>query len=193
MKEAIITDLDGYMKDVTLVADHVTGVFPIMEPVPASNELEPMEFLDEAEEAKEPAKPEAVLIGYTVAVPVPPGLYKPRFDLEAWQAAVSQYEQDLIERQQEVGQGNGEASTETPPLSPSPIDLMQFWVEGLPPGEIEELRSQPQPHSTEEKVEQLEAAMAKLQQDFMTKDAEINEIKSRNAELLLTLAKKGSL
>lgn len=184
MKEAIITDLDGYMKDVTLVADHVTGVFPIMEPVKQEEGLEPME---------RPAEPEAILTGYTVAVPVPPGLYKPRFDLEAWQAAVSQYEQDLIERQQEVGQGNGEASTETPPLSPSPIDLMQFWVEGLPPGEIEELRSQPQPHSTEEKVEQLEAAMAKLQQDFMTKDAEINEIKSRNAELLLTLAKKGSL
>ncbi|MGN7381427.1 MULTISPECIES: hypothetical protein [unclassified Paenibacillus] len=192
MKEAIITDLDGYMKDVTLVADHVTGVFPIMEPVPASNELEPMEFLDEAEEAKEPVNPEVVLIGYTVAVPVPPGLYKPRFDLEAWQAAVSQYEQELEERQQEVEQGNGETGIETP-FSLSPIDLMQFWIEGLMPGEIEELRSQPQPHSTEEKVEQLEAAMAKLQQDFMAKDAEINEIKSRNAELLLTLATKGSL
>lgn len=192
MKEAIITDLDGYMKDVTLVADHVTGVFPIMEPVPASNELEPMEFLDEAEEAKEPVNPEVVLIGYTVAVPVPPGLYKPRFDLEAWQAAVSQYEQDLIERQQEAEQGNGKTGIETP-FSLSPIDPTQFWIEGLTPGEIEELRSQPQPHSTEEKVEQLEAAMAKLQQDFMAKDAEINEIKSRNAELLLTLAKKGSL
>lgn len=192
MKEAIITDLDGYMKDVTLVADHVTGVFPIMEPVPGSNELEPMESLEVAEEAKESAKPEVVLIGYTVAVPVPPGLYKPRFDLGAWQAAVSQYEQDLIERQQEAEQGNGETGIGTP-YSLSPIDPTQFWIEGLPPGEIEELRSQPQPHSTEEKVEQLEAAMAKLQQDFMAKDAEINEIKSRNAELLLTLAKKGSL
>lgn len=183
IKEAVVVDLDGYRIDVAPVADHVTGVFPIMEPVKQEEGLEPME---------RPAEPEAILTGYTVAVPVPSGLYKPRFDLEAWQAAVSQYEQELEERQQEAEQGNGETGIETP-FSLSPIDPTQFWIEGLPPREIEELRSQPQPHSTEEKVEQLEAAMAKLQQDFMAKDAEINEIKSRNAELLLSLTKKGSL
>ncbi|CAH0122416.1 hypothetical protein PAE9249_04966 [Paenibacillus sp. CECT 9249] len=136
MKEAIITDLHGYMTDVTLVADAVSGVFPIYDG--------PVEEVAEQEKngGKSPEGPEEVdpsHIGYTVAVPVPPGLYKPRFDIEAWKAA---------------GQTAEERES-------SPIDLTSLWNEGLTAEEIDELRNRPQPTSPTDLLGQ-ELALMKL-------------------------------
>ncbi|SHE11292.1 Uncharacterised protein [Chlamydia abortus] len=149
MKEAIITGIDGYFKNVTLVADHMTGIFPIMQPVKEPDELEPMEAQEE------PTEPETVLVGYTVAAPVPEGLYKPKYDLEAWKAAEAQYERDLEAWKQEQQQRDGEDEAEpSPPLEP--VDLSQFWVEGLSKEEIDEIKNRPQePTVTEILGEQL--------------------------------------
>ncbi|WP_144932220.1 hypothetical protein [Paenibacillus sp. 32O-W] len=150
MKEAVIIDLEG--NDTfkrTLVADHVTGVFPIQEPVPDTDELEPMEEAPEV-----PTEPETVHVGYTVAVPVPPGLFKPRYDLKAWQAAMEQYERDLNAWKQEQQQRDEEEAEPLPP--PEPVDLAQFWVEGLTPEEIDEIRNRPQEPSIPERVEKVE-------------------------------------
>jgi hypothetical protein len=66
MKEALITNVDGLMIDVTLVEDTVTGVLPIHEYV--EDKLNPNELTD-------------VLVGYQIAVNVPEGLYLPKWDL----------------------------------------------------------------------------------------------------------------
>lgn len=138
MKEAIITDLHGYMRDVTLVADAVSGVFPIYE--------RPAEEVAEQEKnggisTKATGELESNLIGYTVAVPVPPGLYKPRFDIEAWKVATEQAEEER---------------------ESSPIDLASFWKEGLTAEEIDELRNRPLPTSPTDLLGQ-ELAQMKLQ------------------------------
>lgn len=149
MKEAIITDLEGYYQDTTLVADDVTGVFPIFEPVKQEEELEPMEA------PEEPTELETVHVGYTVSVPVPEGLYKPRYDLEAWQAALEQYELDMKAWKQEQ-QPQGEEDEAEPLSPPEPVDLAQFWAEGLTPEEIDEIRNRPQEPSIPERVEKVE-------------------------------------
>ncbi|WP_028547048.1 hypothetical protein [Paenibacillus taiwanensis] len=80
MKEAIQINLDGFYVEPTLVADSVTGVFPIM-----GSEVESAE--------------QQVLIGHTVAVEVPPGLYKPRWDFELakWVEGMDQKEIDVLQ------------------------------------------------------------------------------------------------
>ena len=80
MKEAIIIDVNGIFQDVELVPDDVFGVFPIHE-TPETQEGEPL---------VEP--PEPVLIGYRIAVPTPQGLYMPKYDIPAWQAAIEAYD-----------------------------------------------------------------------------------------------------
>lgn len=174
MKEAIVIDLEGndtYKR--TLVADHVTGVFPIMEPVIQSDELEPVEAQEE------PNEPEMITVGYTVAVPVPAGLYRLRYDLEAWQAAIEQYEKDMeawrqeMQRRAEDDEEDEEIEYLPPPAAP---DLSSFWVEGYTPEELEELLNPPPgPPSPEERIEALETENADLWYDTMLKDARLSE------------------
>ncbi|NHN29438.1 hypothetical protein [Paenibacillus agricola] len=84
MKEAIVIDLDGFMTDVTLVADEVTGVFPIYAI---------------AEPNEEGQAVEPVLVGYRIAIRPPEGLYKLKFDLdsETWGEGLTQEELDAIQ------------------------------------------------------------------------------------------------
>lgn len=172
MKEAYVTDLNGYYIEPTLVADHVTGVFPIQEPVPDTDELEPME------EAEEPQEPETVLAGYTVAVPVPAGLYKPRFDLEAWKAAEAQYEQDLEAwRREQQSQEEDEAK----PL-PQPVDLAQFWIEGLTQEEIDFIRNRPTPKAP---IEVLKEQNTQLLISSAQTHKQVQNMQTQNTQLLL--------
>lgn len=174
MKEAVIIDLEG--NDTfkrTLVADHVTGVFPIME-LAKEPELEMMNA------AEEPQEPETILVGYTVAVPVPEGLFKPRYDLEAWQAALEQYERDKEAWKQEQKQWGEESEVEPLPLPAAP-DLSSFWVEGLSQEEIEEIRNRPQEPSPTDLLGQ-ELAQMKLkdiqqQQVINSLGAELTAVK----------------
>lgn len=132
MKEAIITDLDGYMIDVTLVANKVIGVFPILEP--NEEELEVLNY------PKEPTDDGMTIVGYTIAVPVPTGLYKLRFDLDAYHAAINQHHIDLKEWQEKRQHRavDMEDNAELPP--PTPPNFSSFWTEGYTNKEMEEIK-----------------------------------------------------
>lgn len=144
MKEAIIVDTNGYFIDVMLVADEETGVTEIYETIEADSATE-----------TGPAVFEQRLVGYRVAIPVPPGLYKPRFDLAAWEA--SQAQQGPSEPVTD-----GEGNTAIPqPQQPE----FAYWVEGLAPEEIEAIRTRPaEPDPMERLRAENEALKNRLQQ-----------------------------
>ncbi|PUA40763.1 hypothetical protein C8Z91_02740 [Paenibacillus elgii] len=73
MKEALIVDLNGFITDVTLVDDNVSGIFPFYRELLArGTEEQPQKAVE--------------LIGYTIAIPVPEGLHLPKWDFtqEQW-------------------------------------------------------------------------------------------------------------
>ncbi|MNW44379.1 hypothetical protein D3C74_216110 [compost metagenome] len=82
MREAIKVDQNGLYTDVTLVDDAFTGVVPFY-----ADPEEPVLSLDtnntDDPEQEEETEPE--IAGYIVGVPVPQGLFHPRFDLVAWE------------------------------------------------------------------------------------------------------------
>lgn len=90
MKEALIVDLDGFIADVELVSLDTYGVTGIYE---TSQPAEP-------ETGEAVPDPEQTLVGYRVAIPVPPGLYKPRFDFaEAiWTEGLTQAEFEALQQ-----------------------------------------------------------------------------------------------
>ncbi|WP_088833928.1 hypothetical protein [Paenibacillus tyrfis] len=73
MKEAIIVDLNGLFVEPTLVTDDVTGVFPMYKPNPKADGAEDVTQLSQE------------IVGYTVAIAVPSGLCRPKFDFNAWE------------------------------------------------------------------------------------------------------------
>lgn len=118
MKAVPRVDLNGLYTDVTLVDDAFYGVVPFYAD-PPEPELPP-ETDDPAEDEQLEEETEPEIAGYIVGVPVPPGLYRPRFDLAAWEAR----EEDEL------------------------LDPSEYWQEGLTPEEIEEL-TKPQPQESE--------------------------------------------
>ncbi|MDG0871011.1 hypothetical protein L5D93_30320 [Paenibacillus thiaminolyticus] len=148
MKYAYRTDLSGRYIEPTLVADSMTGVFDRREPVELD---EPDTFLQPEPGQRDNGQehePETVLVGYTVAVPMPDGLYQPIFDIEgyrvaqeAYEAAHADYLASLAEHDQESG--------DPQPEPPQPIDSPRFWRNGLTDEEIEALNPAPQPSQTD--------------------------------------------
>lgn len=126
MKAVPKVNTDGlYIEDV-LVDDTFSGVVPFY----AGSEqpdLNPETNLPETMEAEEGKNPE--IAGYIVGIPVPAGLFRPRFDLAAWGA----FQEALKERPQE--------------------QLPDLWVEGLSQKEIDELtKTQPMEPSEMDKI-----------------------------------------
>lgn len=123
MKAVPKVNTDGLYLEDELVDDAFSGV------VPFYAEPEPVVFdPDQAQQPEAPEDEEEVeqeIAGYLVGVPVPSGLFHPRFDLAAWEAY-----QDTV---QDVAQ-------ETFP---------DLWVEGLSQEEIDEL-TKPQPDEPSE-------------------------------------------
>ncbi|KAF6605124.1 hypothetical protein H6F38_32405, partial [Paenibacillus sp. EKM208P] len=52
---------------------------------------------------------ERILTGYTVGIPVSPGLYHPRFDIQGWLTYEAEYNQKLLEAQNAYEQLSKEA------------------------------------------------------------------------------------
>ncbi|WP_374020486.1 XkdW family protein [Paenibacillus thiaminolyticus] len=148
MKEAIITDLSGRYIEPTLVADSVTGVFDRRESVKPEEpgtfpQLEPRQSDDE-----QPDKPETVLVGYTVAVPIPDGLYQPTFDVEGYRAAQEAYETAQAEYMAALAEHDPESDDPKPEPS-QPVDGTSYWRNGLTDEEIEALNPDPRPSQTD--------------------------------------------
>ncbi|MEK5165975.1 hypothetical protein NYE69_27015 [Paenibacillus sp. FSL R5-0527] len=82
MKAVPKIGLDGlYIEDI-IMDDAFSGVAPFYVREPDSG-AETLEDVDTAAEDERPAE-EPEPAGYIVGVPVPPGLYLPKFDLAAW-------------------------------------------------------------------------------------------------------------
>jgi hypothetical protein len=137
--------LDGlYIEDV-LEGDSFTGVVPIYaqpEPEEVPELPEDEEIEDEPDVPEEPEQPREI-IGYLVGIPLPSGLYHPRFDLVAWNAyqdavleAQSDYADEMHDWRESYAEGEeqGEQPIYTPPTMPD-----NLWKEGLTPEEIAEL------------------------------------------------------
>jgi hypothetical protein len=121
MKEAIIVDKNGYFKDVTLVEDDVTGVFPLYETIGEWDSPE-----------GEPVEPPTVLIGYQIAVPFPPDFFACpmpgqqkglRFNVEAWEAG--EFDQDNLSTLWDEGLSQEEIDAiRNAPKPPSDLDII---------------------------------------------------------------------
>lgn len=166
MKEAIITDLSGLYINVVLVDNIETGYLPLTAPDdPYDNE-------------------DAPITGYRVALPVPDGLYRPRFDREAYD----------LHQAADVAHAAAMVAWITLPeeeRGPEPVAPIApaFWVEGLTPEEIAALQPAP-PEPTEEqiRIEQLEADNALLLLDLAETQARQQQAEQDNAMLLLSQA-----
>lgn len=113
---------EGFYLEDELVDDAFSGV------VPFYADPEPVVFdPDQAQqpEAQEDEEEEREIAGYLVSVPVPSGLFHPRFDLVSWEAY-----QDAVQ----------EGPQETFP---------DLWIEGLSQEEIDDL-TKPQPEEPSE-------------------------------------------
>ncbi|MGG4397705.1 hypothetical protein ABEX25_25745 [Paenibacillus thiaminolyticus] len=144
MKPSIITDLSGRYIEPTLVADSVTGVFDRREPVEPEEpgtllQPEPQQRDDDQQD-----EPETVLVGYTVAVPMPDGLYQPIFDITGYRAAQEAYEATYVEYMAALAEHDPE-SDDPQPEPPQAVNGPAFWRNGLTDREIEALNPQPQP------------------------------------------------
>jgi hypothetical protein len=166
LKIAVYVDLDGYyVRDIS-VEDEVFGVYPdygpeqvtepeVDEETPEEPEQPPEEPDEEPEEPQEPEPPVLILVGYRVAIPLPAGLCRPKYDIPAWQAAVDAYEAALADYRAELAEYDPE-SEEPAPMPPATVNLRLFWTEGLTQAEIDAIRNAPRPPTIHDQVSQLQ-------------------------------------
>lgn len=185
MKAVPKVNIDGLFLEDELVDDAFTGVVPFYAPEP---ELPP-ETDPAPEDAPEQPEddPEPEIAGYIVGVPVPPGLYLPRFDLDTWQtyqnavtAAEADYRAAYAEWASQPEDELGEPPVFVPPKQP------ELWTEGLTPEEIAALHPPAEP--TE--IELLQADVADIrvqteqqQEQIETAGAELERVKSDGADV----------
>lgn len=201
MKEAIITDLNGRYIEPTLVADSVTGVFDRMEPVQAgASDVDAELIASQKNDDNLSTEPKTKLVGYTVAIPLPDGLYEPTFDVQGYRKAKADYDLAYVEYLGALAK-HDPTSGKPAPQRPAPVDSSSYWSNGLTEEEIEAL--QPKPVPTE--LDQLRIENAKLLLHVAELEAKSdkhieasNELQSHNtaltqdhATLLLQLAEKG--
>ncbi|WP_431785750.1 hypothetical protein [Paenibacillus lactis] len=184
MKAVPIVNKDGLYLEDTLVDDAFFGVVPFY----ITPEADP-----EAEETPEP-----VIAGYTVGIPVTPGLFRPRFDLAAWEAykdvvtsAEDAYNAAYAEWSKLPEEERGD-----PPIYVAP-EQPTLWIEGLSPEEIEEItRPQPQePTELEllsEEVEVIRQQTAQQQEAIDSSGIELAEVKAANADQQQTIGTIGT-
>ncbi|MEK3735717.1 hypothetical protein NYE47_00955 [Paenibacillus sp. FSL H7-0941] len=171
MSKAVPTiGLDGLYIEDAIQDDSFTGVVPIYaqpEPEKAPELPEDEEIEDEPDVSEEPEQPREI-IGYIVGIPLPTGLYHPRFDLLAWDAyqdavleAQSDYVDAMHDWQESYAEGveQGEQPIYTLPTIPD-----NLWVEGLTPEEIAEL-TKPGEQTEVEKLKFENEALKKLIED----------------------------
>ncbi|MGZ7442762.1 hypothetical protein [Paenibacillus sp. TH7-28] len=175
MKEAIKIDPEGYYVGVKHVDDAFSGVVPFYADPPEPAVEMPTETDTEAADEQLVKEPQSA--GYIVGVPVPAGLYLPRFDLVEWQtyqdavaAAQEAYRAACDEWAAQPEDERGEMPAYTVPEQPQ-----KLWTEGLTTEEIAALH--PPAELTE--LERLQAENLKLKQ-AIAELAEANEADKTN-------------
>lgn len=149
MKAVPKINTDGLYLEDELVDDAFSGVVPFYaEPEPVvfdPDQIEQPEATEDEEEA------EQEIAGYLVGLPVPAGLFHPRFDLAAWEA----YKDTVKDGAQET--------------------FPDLWTEGLSQEEIDELtKPQPEEPSELDKLKQ-ENILLKAQNAALTERADFIE------------------
>lgn len=166
MKEAIIVDLDGLYVEPELVPLTEQGVTEIYEtPEPPEPE--------EGQEPEEIVEIEPILVAYRVAIPVPQGLYKPRFDLEAWREAWNTYNTEMEAYNIALADWYANEEEGEKPILPDTVDEGSFWIEGLTQEELDLILNAPKP-KTELDI---------LGEQLVQRELEALELKSDNLML----------
>ncbi|MDT0123867.1 hypothetical protein Q9R46_14495 [Paenibacillus sp. RRE4] len=159
MKAVPKVNTDGLYLEDELVDDAFSGV------VPFYAEPEPVVF--DPDQAQQPEAPEdeeeaeQEIAGYLIGVPVPAGLFHPRFDLVAWEA----YKDTVLVEPQET--------------------FPDLWIEGLSQEEIDEL-TKPHPDEPTEMDKigeqlvqrELEALELKRQNEILGEQIVMRELES---------------
>lgn len=187
MKAVPKVNTDGLFLEDTIVDDAFSGVVPFYADSPApepdlSPEIDDEEAEEQPEEEQDPA-------GYIVGVPVPAGLYLPRFDLAGWQAyqdavaaANDDYQAAYAEWANQPEDERGQPPAYTAPTQP------ELWSEGLTPEEIEALHPSQVPTELEllqaENTE-LKLALAELAEAQEADKTEMQLAMAELAELLV--------
>jgi hypothetical protein len=165
MKSAAKVNTNGLYLEDELVDDSFSGVVPFY-----------AESVGEQGEVLTPTQSEPA--GYTVGVPVnTPGLYKPRFDLAAWQVyQVAVYEaQEAYISALDEWQAKGRV-VENQPVYVAPKQPDNLWTEGLTPEQIAELTKPTEQLSELDQLrasnEAMQLAIAELTMMFASRGGE---------------------
>ncbi|MBY0160950.1 hypothetical protein V4V36_25070 [Paenibacillus lautus] len=173
MKAVPKVNKEGHYLEDALVDDTFSGVVPFY----SNMEQGILDVLTTAENVTQPEgeatnKPETNISGYIIGIPVNPGLFRPRFDLQAWNAYESAVSaaQDSFQQAMSKWQALPEEQRGDMPVLKSPAQPI-LWIEGLTPEEIEEL-TRPQPEEPDE--------MDRLGSEMVTRELETLELRQQN-------------
>ncbi|WP_283657680.1 hypothetical protein [Paenibacillus sp. RC343] len=143
------------------------------------------QLIADSSSATDEANSKTIPTGYTVGIPVPPGLYHPRFDIQGWLTYEAEYDEKLLEPQNAHEQLNKESHAsfqklhdewqskpenergEEPVYSvpnfttPERKDPTTFWGEGLSDEAIKELTQKTEQQPSE--ADQLKQRIADLE------------------------------
>ncbi|TKH44047.1 hypothetical protein C1I60_11900 [Paenibacillus terrae] len=196
MKVVPKINTEGFYIEDELVDDAFNGVVPFYTQSPlmlSDANKQPDTYQPTAINAQttDQTSQEKTSAGYTVGIPVPPGLHHPRFDIQGWQTYELEYAEKLIEAQHAYEQQSKEAqalfqrlyddwlSKPEKERGDEPVYLAQsftaperrdpttFWSEGLSEEAIKELTSktEQQPSETDQfkqRIADLEITLAQL-------------------------------
>ncbi|MEK4980979.1 hypothetical protein [Bacillus sp. FSL K6-6540] len=173
MKAVPKVNIDGLYLEDTLVDDTFSGVVPFY----SNMEQGILDVLTTTENVTQPDGEapndyESNITGYIIGIPVTPGLFRPRFDLAAWNAYESAVSaaQDSFQQALSKWHALPEEQRGDIPVLESPAQPI-FWVEGLTSEEIEEL-TRPQPEEPNE--------MDRLGSEMVTRELEALELRQQN-------------
>ncbi|MGN9168141.1 MULTISPECIES: hypothetical protein [Paenibacillus] len=196
MKAVPKVNTNGLYLEDELVDDTFSGIVPFYTPSSptlsdTNQQLDTHRLADSSFSTIDGASSESIPAGYTVGIPVPPGLYHPHFDIQGWLANEAEYAENLLEAQKAFDQLNNESQAlfqeqydewrnkpenerGDEPIYPAPTfktperrDPATFWSEGLSEEEIKELtqKAEQQPSETDQlkqRIADLEVTLSQL-------------------------------
>ncbi|MGY5483247.1 hypothetical protein [Paenibacillus sp. ALE2] len=196
MKAVPKVNTNGLYLEDELVDDAFSGVVPfytLSSPTlsDTNQQLDTHRLADSSSSTIDVTNSKSTPAGYTVGIPVPSGLYHPRFDIQGWLAYEAEYAENLLEAQKAFDQLNNESQTLFQKLHdewqnklenergdepvyfaqtftvPERRDPATFWSEGLSEEEIKELtqKAEQQPSETDQlkqRIADLEVTLTNL-------------------------------
>ncbi|KAF6584860.1 MULTISPECIES: hypothetical protein [Paenibacillus] len=114
MKAVPKVNTNGLYLEDELVDDTFSGIVPFYTPFSptlsdTNQQLATHRLADSSSSTTDGTSSESIPAGYTVGIPVPSGLYHPRFDIQGWLTYEAEYNQKLMEAQKAFDQLNNES------------------------------------------------------------------------------------